>query len=374
MSAKTRHAQSGKKAQATGTFISQRGNTPATLISQRSLARLRKRIGGLRKRRSIMRIDSITPEQAARFSEWANDWIKIGLSTEPADFDKATAAALRGYELANLKRPMIILRMSSPYGATLGGALAWAMLREMPEVRSQVRSQVGSQVWSQVGSQVGDAKYNSYNGNLYASWGAYVSYMRDVLGWTDPILDRFSIDEDLIKSCGWVWWHENILAISDRPICIHRDAQNRLHCETGPSIAYRDGWSLYHWHGVSVPAEWIEGRSTLDPRDVIKAENVEQRAAGASIVGWPKMLSSLKSKIINDSGSPDIGQLIELKLPGLKQAGRFLKAVCPRNSTICEGVPRINEIDGSPIDTALAAQAWRVGETLETYKHPPRRT
>ena len=104
-----------------------------------------------------MRIDRLTPEQAARSEEWSKQWIEIGLSTEPADFDKATDAALRAYKLANLEQPMVILRMSSPYGATLGGALAWQLLRSLGDkkVRSQVESQVESQVWSQVWSQVG---------------------------------------------------------------------------------------------------------------------------------------------------------------------------------------------------------------------------
>ena len=121
-----------------------------------------------------MRIDKITPEQTAKFGEWAKKWIDIGLSTEPADFDKATAAALRAYELANLKRPMIILRTGSPYGATLGGALAWAMLKELPDMRSEVESKVGSEVgsevwskvesevWSKVGSEV-ESKVGSWN-------------------------------------------------------------------------------------------------------------------------------------------------------------------------------------------------------------------
>ena len=123
-------------------------------------------------------ITRITKVQAARFGEWAEKWIAIGLSTEPADFDRATAAAFRAYKAANLNRPMVTLRMGSPYAATLGGALAWAMLREIfgnkkitkqvgsqvrsqvrsqveSQVRSQVESQVWSQVWSQVRSQVG---------------------------------------------------------------------------------------------------------------------------------------------------------------------------------------------------------------------------
>ena len=86
------------------------------------------------------------------------------------------------------------------------------------------------------------------------------------------------------------------------------------------------------------------------------------------------MLSVLKAKVIDDSGSPDIGQLIELALPGLDQPGRFLKAECPRNGIICEGVPRISDIDGLPIETALHAQAWRIGDPLSEYQHPLVRT
>jgi hypothetical protein len=86
------------------------------------------------------------------------------------------------------------------------------------------------------------------------------------------------------------------------------------------------------------------------------------------------MLSVLKAKVIDDSGSDDIGQLIELTLPGLKTPGRFLKARCPRNGIICEGVPRVSDIDNLPINTALHAQAWRIGDPLSEYIHPNRRT
>ena len=364
-------------------------------------------------------IERISPAQAARFGEFARHWVEIGLSTEPADFDLATDAALRAYKFCNLNRPMVILRMGSPYAATLGGAIAWAMLRELAknggqqvgsqvgsqvesqvrsqvwsqvesqvesqvwsqvrsqvwsQVRPQVWSQVGSQVWSQVESQVGDAVYNYRGGNLWASWGAYVSFFRDVCGWSDPVLERFDVDEALIKNCGWVWWHENVLAISDRPSSLNRDEQGRLHSEAGPSIAYRDGWALHHWHGTSVPAHWIENRASLEPAEVLKTENVEQRAAGAAIVGWPKMVSKLKRKIIDGNPDTDMGALIELTLPGLSEPGRFLQAKCPRNGVIVEGVPRVSDIDNLPINTVIAAQAWRVGDPQSEYEHPPTRT
>jgi len=276
-------------------------------------------------------ITELTPAQIARFGEWVEKWTAIALSTEPADFDRATAAALRAYELINFQRPMVILRMGSPFGAAFGGALARAMLRNLgsarselksrvrskiesevwvkiewqvrehvesqvrsqvelrvrsqvwppleqqiwSQVQSQIQSEVGSQVESQVRSQVelqvrsqvwakvesqgrSRAAASSYTYNLKqcafsAPWGAFVSFLRDVANWSDPILERSKIDEDLIRSCGWIWWHENVLAISDRPSAINRDAQGRLHGESGPSIAFRDGRSLWHSHGVPVP-------------------------------------------------------------------------------------------------------------------------
>src|SRR6202142_2021139 len=126
----------------------------------------------------MKRIDVLTDAQKAQMKPWVEKWIAIGLSTEPADFDKATEAALKGYAVCNLNKPMVILRMSSPYAATIGGAVAWRILKDMKfttvgdqvrdqvraqggdqgraQVRDQVVAQVGDQVWAQVRAQVGD--------------------------------------------------------------------------------------------------------------------------------------------------------------------------------------------------------------------------
>lgn len=245
------------------------------------------------------KITKITKEQSARFDEWRDRWIAIGLSTEPADFDAAERAALALYDLCKLKRPRVVLRMGSPFGATLGGAVAVLMLGNKKvgsQVWSQVWSQVKSQVRSQVRSQVGAATLNYRGGQLWASWGAYVSFFRDVMGWHDPVLANFVLDEALTVNSGWVWWHEDVVAISDRPREIHRDNQGRLHSLTGPAIRYPDGWAIHCVNGVSVPAKWIEDKDNLDPAEVLKAENVEQRAAGATIIGWPKMAERLTAK------------------------------------------------------------------------------
>ena len=362
----------------------------------------------------VMRIDTLTPEQAARFGEWSKKWIEIGLSTTPADFDAAINAALRAYKLANLDKPMVILRMSSPYGATLGGTFAWAMLREMEkqvwsqvqsQVRSQVRSQVGSQVWSQVesqvwsqvesqvgsqvrsqvgsqvlsqvgsqvlsqvesqvGSQVGSQVLsqvwsqvgsqvvnNDRGGAFWAAWCAYISFLRDVMGWTDPSLARFEIEESLTTNCGWVWWHENVLAISDRPHTLRRDDAGRLHCENGPSIAYRDGWALHHWHGVAIPAAWVEGKKP-QPAEALQWANVEQRRAACEIVGWANVLDGLNAQVVDCDDDPEIGTLLEVNLPD-SGPERFLRVTCGTKRIFAIPVPR-------ECKTALDANAWTYG-------------
>ena len=338
------------------------------------------------------KIRKLTPDQIARFAEWTEQWIKIGLSTEAADFDKAIDAALRVYKLANLKKPMIVLRVSSPYGATLGGRLAWAMLRELEnpqvesqvwshvashvasqvelQIKSQVKSQVASQVESQVASQVASAATNGYHGSLYAGWAAYISFLRDVCGWENAVLERFEIDETLVRNCGWVWWHENILAVSDRPLSISRDAEGRLHSETGPSIAYRDGWQLHHWHGVSVPEEWLSRRDNLTPKIALTWENIEQRRAACEILGWSRILTELNAKTINKDGDPEIGELVEVELPEIGgKIGRekFLRVQCGTKREFAIPVP-------PTMKTALEAQAWTWGLTEKTFAKPEIRT
>jgi hypothetical protein len=209
-------------------------------------------------------------------------------------------------------------------------------------------------------------------GNQWSGYDAYLSFFQDVAKL--PLdYSRYRHWRTLAERSGPRIVHPDFCMISDRPERLLVDSANRPHCENGPFCRWRDGSELYSWHGTRVPARWIMERDTLDPAEVIRHENVEMRAAGAAIVGWARMLSVLKSKVIDDSGSDDIGQLIELTLPGLRGPGRFLKMSCPRNGCCVEGVPRIDDY-GEPIETAFHAQAWRVGDRLSEYQHPKRRT
>ena len=93
--------------------------------------------------------------------------------------------------------------------------------------------------------------------------------------------------------------HEEFCLVSDFPELIKTDAESRPHCENGPSHRWRDGWSLYHWHGVKIPAEWVEDKASLTAGVALTWANIEQRRAACEILGWEKILQELNARTID---------------------------------------------------------------------------
>jgi hypothetical protein len=83
-----------------------------------------------------------------------------------------------------------------------------------------------------------------------------------VIGATRFLLDEpgrefewFKVWEACAREVGDLLAHEEFCIVSERPQRIQLDEQQLLHCADGPSALWRDGWSLYHWHGVRMPPE-----------------------------------------------------------------------------------------------------------------------
>jgi hypothetical protein len=363
-------------------------------------------------------IESLTAEQIAKFPEYVDRWTKIGLSTEPADRPRAEAAIRWMYRNAGLADPRIVWTQS-PLGNCLAlqalksgsvGARAmgsvwdnvwdsvwhsvWHSVRDSvrpnvwnsvtsnvwdsvessvrPNVWNNVRNSIRDSFWDSVWVSVRDSVWVSVYGAHDAGWLSFYDFFAKECGMTYET-DALHGLWELAKSASWVLPYENVCFVSDRHnIC--KLENGRIHSEVGPAIQYPDGFSIYAWRGTVIPGEWVENRTTIDPAEILKCSNVEQRAAGAAMIGWPRMVNALQRRVIDGDPDSDMGALIELTLPGLPEPGRFLQAKCPRNGTIVEGVPRVSDIDGLPIETALAAQAWRIGDPQSEYAHPPVRT
>ena len=286
------------------------------------------------------KLERLTAEQEAMLPAFRDFGLQIGLSTERTDRVAADMAIRAHYRACGLAEPEIRW-FDSP----------WASVRDS------------------VGASVKDSVYGQHE----AAWLAFYRFFRDECGLTDQT-DKLRGLWELCQSCGWILPFENVCFASERHDVCKLDGRGVIHCEDGPAIHYRDGFSVHAWHGTRVPAHWIEDKASLRASEVLAERNVEVRMAGCQILGWAKVADQLDRRIIDGDPATDIGALVELTLPGLPEPGRFLMAQCPRNGTICEGVPRVSDIDGAPIETAIAAQAWRDALPASEYQHPPLRT
>ena len=317
-----------------------------------------------------MDIKKLTPEQAAMAPGWVKKWIDIGLSCERMNADLAKDAVRRAYDACGLPQPIVVATVGSPYAAMIAGPHLLASLRQIfkapgaPDVDTSPAAML---------EQVKEGMNNYFGGAFYASRGAQISFIRDVIGWDAEhlekfkvYLEKFKIDEDLILSCGWVWWHGAVCVISDRPEQINLDPEGNVHSLTGPSISYRDGWSLYHVHGTAIPAEWITVPGHLTAEMALTWENVEQRRAACVILGWDTILKSLDAKSLDVDSDPQIGELLEVTLPGSGKE-RFLRVTCATGRVFALPVP-------PTMTTALEANAWGYDIPVDLLKNKETRT
>ena len=190
------------------------------------------------------------------------------------------------------------------------------------------------------------------SGNFWPGPPSFVSFFKHVAG-LQLDYSRWGHYEQLAIHSGPRLMHPRFCIVSDRPTVLKIDEQRRPHCADGPSHVWRDGFSLYHWRGVRVPAQWIEAKDTVDPRLVLSWSNVEQRRALAEILGWARVLDVLEPRVIDADEDASVGVLLEVDLPDAP-GSRFLTVLCGTGREFVLPVP-------SEMKTALQANAWTYG-------------
>ena len=69
------------------------------------------------------RIDRLTGEQLALLADVRDEWLKVGLSTEPADRAAAEAGVREAYSRAGLEPPARVVWLDSPLAGCIGSAM-----------------------------------------------------------------------------------------------------------------------------------------------------------------------------------------------------------------------------------------------------------
>ena len=196
-------------------------------------------------------------------------------------------------------------------------------------------------------------------GNQWSGWAAYIAFFRHVAQL--PIdYSHWDHYEKATIHAGPRFVHAKFCIISDRPEFIHQDAEHRPHSLSGPFCRWRDGVELFYVRGVSVPREWVERPNDIDPTLALTHPNVEQRRALCEILGWKKVLEQLSAKSIDVDSDPEIGELLEVDMPGAGES-RFLRVRCGTGRDFVLPVPR-------EMKTALQANAWTYGLEAIDYK------
>jgi hypothetical protein len=340
-------------------------------------------------------IDRLTEEQIVQLAEFRNRWIAIGLSTEPADRERAEHAIRRMYRVASLRPPTVIEWCGSPAAldrvkpsACLviesGGPVVenvWATLGEGPWSRVKARlgpgpllcaqtasDRVALAVWARVGRVIG-LSFRSYpfgmeiHGQHDAGALMFYDFVGQICGLGDEV-DELSGVLELAQSAGWAQPCEKICWVSERPSALQRDDLGRLHSLTGPAIVYPDGWSIHAVHGVRVPREVVEDANWITVQRIEAEPNSEIRRVMVLKYGAARYLQESGAKLVNESKR---GKLWRKDRKG----DNPLVMVEVQNSTPEPDGSRKTYFQRVPphIKTAAAAVAWRFGfETVRDYR------
>lgn len=288
----------------------------------------------------MKKLNKLTEEQITKFPEYVNKWLEVGLSTAPVNLEKAKKAVCRAYELVGLKKPTQFYVANSPIHAI-------EMIQKLDPTLTQ------QEIFDEM-----------IYGNHEVYWLSYFDYFQTECGVKG--LEKLEGLMELSKHTGWLNVYEDVVVFQHRPEKITFDDQKRLHCQDGPAIRYRDGLSVYAWHGTIIPEEWIENPKKLTPTIALTWPNIEQRRCAAEILGWTKILDQLKCVVIDEDPEPEIGTLIEADIPDIGKE-RFLRVRCGTGRIFCIPVPPETQ-------TALDGQAWTYGFNKEDFRIPEIRT
>ena len=345
----------------------------------------------------MTKIEALTDEQTARLTEYRDKWLAIGLSTAPANRERAEGAINTAYLSAGLKPPGRIVWCGSPLSQGLTRAIVPKMMNDRSvrdSVRARVWDSVRASVWASVGASVRDSVRDSVSDSVTASVGASVrasvgasvwasvrgsvwgscygqhdapwlgfyEYFRDVVGLTAETEPLAGLIEQA-KHAGWFIPHKDICWVAERHNILRRDGQGRLHCDDSPALAYPDGWAIYVIHGVRVPAVVVEAPSSMTVEQINKEPNVEVRRVMIERFGQERYLMESRAKLIH---TDEWGKLYRTELSD-DEPLVMVKVV---NATA--------EVDGGYKDyfirvppsckTAHEAVAWTFDETPETYR------
>ncbi|MFB2973717.1 DUF6745 domain-containing protein [Aerosakkonema sp. BLCC-F183] len=320
---------------------------------------------------SQKKIEKLTPEQEALIPVYRDKWRKIALSTEPIDREKAAEAVKQAYKLIGLPEPKFIF-YESPKAALNtviqyfeeqlenssieknAERLYYQFVRYLyKQITNQIEEELGRSIWSELEEQLEQIlEFQFYNplfqqihnepnleidfieANIWEVWGCGGALYEFGISVLNCVYDKmiWEIFQSISKNCGCFVPCDNTCIICDRPRILSFDNQQRLHAEGAPAIQFADGYSLYAYHGVTLPKKYGNIPPNYWPASwLLKEENAELRRVLIQAIGYEKIASEL--------GATELDSFREYRLLKINtdvdiEPIYMLKMICPSTGHI----------------------------------------
>lgn len=152
----------------------------------------------------------------------------------------------------------------------------------------------------------------------------------------------------ITAQAGWWFPFKNINIICEPPSAIHRE-DGRLHCETGPAVAFRDDWKHYSIRGVTVNEQIVMRPDTQTLEQIGKEQNAEVKRIRIERFGWKRYLREVNATVVHQRRNDvDMTHECLMRCDGMT----VLVGACPSTGRVYA-----MEVDPN-LETCEHAQAW----------------
>ncbi|MBF2009209.1 MAG: hypothetical protein IGS49_28145 [Chlorogloeopsis fritschii C42_A2020_084] len=303
-------------------------------------------------------LDKLTPEQENLILCYQEKWRNIALSTERINRPQADLAVKEIYRLCNLDEPEVVF-CESPYEAMsktlpklerlIIQPLHWGFLQlrfgilnlfsprkeiyidnlalerssdiythiqttlyfqfilQMKDISQQLQIDIADAIELQINTNITELYHQlteqlgeQYDSNFipaasFCSYCSWLDYWSSGLNYSgdQKLLQTFQL---VAESCGWIFPYQRVAVVCDRPTKLCFDNQNRLHAEGEPAIQFADGYSLYAYHGVTLPEKY----GKLHPHQwqsswLLAEKNAELRRVLIQGIGYARIIAELQA-------------------------------------------------------------------------------
>ncbi|MEU8836260.1 MULTISPECIES: DUF6745 domain-containing protein [Streptomyces] len=255
--------------------------------------------------------------------QYVDSWRGVAAATGAADRAAAEDGVRLAYRSAGLAEPEEFVWADSPKAAVEAvEKLVDAGRSVRDEVRTRPWAQERRRMYDELGPAGWSALWSATGAQLWETTAALAERIRAgvvtalaqrpedetavrlvlldaVLGQHDAAWlaafdgrgDRLDGLAEVARHAGWWWPYERTVVLSERPEALHRDEAGRLDRGDGPALSYPDGFALYAWRGMPVPAEFLAELAALTPERIRNEENAELRRVMLEFYGYDRYLA-----------------------------------------------------------------------------------